>query len=462
MKTLRKTPLALAVLALTGLGLHGTASAQSNAEMLNELQNLKARVQQLENQLKAAPNNNVAGAVDPDEFNRIRTKVEAQEDATESMGFKGLRISGMIDPTFVYSQRPNTAGFVFLNNFDGAGNSGDGDSFAFDNSYFGQAMLDFQKETESGQKWRLTLAPHKSASSGTNVGSIVHEASVSIPVDGASTKVIAGQLPDWSGYEYIWSNQQPLISHNLLFDFTIPSFYSGAGMEFIRGKWDTKFLVGNINEARRAPGQKKPGVTYRTDYANSEFSGFGFAGTNTFETDQKINLYEVDGYYTRGDLTLQGQIGTGTAEGLASNGGKASWSGVSGLLGYKLTNRLQLTGRADYIANSTNGGGVLGSSLDPTTGLDSRNGFGLPMAYDDATGLWSASSEKGVNRYALTVGLNYLISANHTPGSGLWNTGTWFKTELRYDTADGKVFLAPDGSYKKDNLMFSTSLVFAF
>ena len=80
MKTLRKTPLALAVLALTGLGLHGTASAQSNAELLNELQNLKARVQQLENQLKAAPNNNVAGAVDPDEFNRIRTKVEAQED----------------------------------------------------------------------------------------------------------------------------------------------------------------------------------------------------------------------------------------------------------------------------------------------------------------------------------------------------------------------------------------------
>ncbi len=461
MKSLQKTPLALAVLALTGMGLHGSALAQSNAELLNELQNLKARVQQLETQLKAPQAPASAGAVDPDEFNRIRTKVEAQEDAAESMGFKGLRISGMIDPTFVYSQRQNTAGFVFLNNFDGAEKSGPGDSFAFDNSYFGQAMLDFQKETESGQKWRLTLAPHKSASSGTNVGSIVHEASVSIPVDGASTRVIAGQLPDWSGYEYIWSNQQPLISHNLLFDFTIPSFYSGAGMEFIRGKWDTKFLVGNINEARRASGQKKPGVTYRTDYANSEFSGFGFAGTNTFETDQKVNLFEVDGYYTRGDLTMQGQIGTGTAEGLASNGGKASWSGVSGLLGYKLTNRLQLTGRADYIANSTNGGGVLGAYGD-ANGPDSRNGFGLPMAYDDSTGLWSTSGEKGVNRYALTVGLNYLISANHTPGSGLWNTGTWFKTELRYDTADGKVFLAPDGSYKKDNLMFSTSLVFAF
>lgn len=458
MKSLQKTPLALAVLALTGMGLHGTALAQSNAELLKELQNLKARVQQLETQLKAPQAPASTAAVDPDEFNRIRTKVEAQEDAAESMGFKGLRISGMIDPTFVYSQRQNTAGFVFLNNFNGAENSGPGDSYAFDNSYFGQAMLDFQKETESGQKWRLTLAPHKSASSGYNIGSIVHEASVAIPVDGASTRVIAGQLPDWSGYEYIWSNQQPLISHNLLFDFTIPSFYSGAGMEFIRGKWNSKFLVGNINEARRAPGQKKPGVTYRADYANSEFSGFGFAGTNTFETDQKINLFEVDGYYTRGDLTMQGQIGTGTAEGLASNGGTARWSGVSGLLGYKLTNRLQLTGRADYIANSTNGGGVYGTAFDAIDGptKDSRNGFGPSQAVD-------ADPNKGVNRYALTVGLNYLISANHTPGSGLWNTGTWFKTELRYDAADGQVFLAPDRiNYKKDNLMFSTSLVFAF
>ena len=45
----------------------------------------------------------------------------------------------------------------------------------------------------------------------------------------------------------------------------------------------------------------------------------------------------------------------------------------------------------------------------------------------------------------------------------MWPTGTWFKTELRYDGATGRVFeQLKDGSYKKNNLMLATSLVFAF
>jgi hypothetical protein len=479
MKPRLLTPLALAIVALTGL--HGTAQAQSNTELLQELQNLKTRMQALENQLRvqqnATPNPTVA--VDPDEFNRIRAKVEAFEDNTESQGFKGLRIGGMIDPTYVHSKRRDSSGFVFLNNFDGRGNSHLGtadDGYAFDNSYFGQAMLDIQKETENGQKWRLTLAPHKSASSGYNLGSIVHEASVSLPIDGPGTRVIAGQIPDWTGYEYIWSNLQPLISHNLLFDFTIPSFYSGAGMEFTRGKWVSKFLLGNINQARRSGatkettddqgnvtqarrGAKKPGLTYRVDYAKGEFSGFGFAGTHTFEQGSKVNLFEVDGYFTRGDWTLQGQIGAGTAEGDASNSGNRSWTGLSTLAAYKVTPRMQLVGRADYIWNRKNGGGVLGSSIDENTRNDGTNGFGLPMAFDGS----GTEGDRGVNRYALSVGLNYLISGNHTPGSGLWTTGTWFKTEVRYDGATGPVFMqARDGSYKKSNVTLFSSLVFAF
>lgn len=466
MKPRLLTPLALAVAAL--MGLHGTAHAQNNAELLQELQNLKARMQALENQLRVQQNTatNPANAVDPEEFNRIRAKVEASEDNAESQGFKGLRIGGMIDPTYAYSKRRDSAGFVFLNNFDGRGNSADDDGYAFDNSYFGQAMLDIQKETENGQKWRMTLAPHKSASSGYNLGSIVHEASVSLPIDGPATRVIAGQIPDWSGYEYIWSNLQPLISHNLLFDFTIPSFYSGAGMEFTRGKWVSKFLLGNINQARRQAallpdrpaGEKKPGLTYRADYAKGEFSGFGFAGTHTFEKNSKVNLFEVDGYYARGDLTLQGQLGAGTAEGLASNGGKASWTGLSALAAYKITPRMQLIGRADYIWNRKNGGGVFGSYGDDT-GPDGINGFGLPMLADGS----GPAGDQGVDRYALSAGFNYLISGNHTPGSGLWTTGTWFKTELRYDGATGPVFMqARDGTYKKSNLTLFSSLVFAF
>jgi hypothetical protein len=83
------------------------------------------------------------------------------------------------------------------------------------------------------------------------------------------------------------------------------------------------------------------------------------------------------------------------------------------------------------------------------------------MAFNGSS--WVTSGVNGVNRYALSLGLNYQISSRHTPNSGVWNTGTWFKTELRYDGATGPVFLdVRDGSYKKNNLMLATSLVFAF
>jgi hypothetical protein len=477
MKTHLLTPWALALSTLSGL--HSNAQAQSNNELLLELQNLKTRMQSLEGQLRTQLKDarNSSPTVDPEEFNRIRAKVEATEDNTETYGFKGLKISGMIDPTYVYNLRQNSSGFVFLNNFDGRGNSNLGnakDGYAYDNSYFGMAVLDLQKETENAQKWRLTLAPHKSASSGYNLGSIVHEASVSLPIDGPNTRVIAGQIPDWTGYEAFFSNQQPLISHNLLFDFTIPSFYSGAGMEFTRGKWVSKFILGNINQARRTDFNnqdlrgysKSPGLSFRADYAKSEFNGFGIAGSHTTGRNTKVTQGAIDGFFTRGDLTFQGQIGAGKVEGQASNVDSqgnalnAQWSALSGLMGYKVTPRLQLVARADYIWNSRNGGGLWGAYGD-NSGPDGRNGVGLPMAFNGSS--WATSGLRGVNRYALSLGANYQISARHTPNSGAWNTGTWFKTELRYDGATGPVFLdSRDNSYKKNNLMLATSLVFAF
>lgn len=488
MKTSHLTPVALAAFGLFGLSLQAPVQAQTTAELLNDLQALKARMAELERQLQTLQSAASAAQqqaqtqpqtppVDPDEFNRIRGKVEAMEDGSETLGFKGLRISGMIDPTYVYSRNQNSQGFVFLNNFDGRGNSNAGgtatDGYAFDNSYFGMAMLDVQKETESGQRWRLTLAPHKAASSGGNLGSIVHEASVMLPLDGPNTRLLAGQFPDWTGYEYFFSNQQPLISHNLLFDFTIPSFYSGVGMEFVRGKWDSKFIIGNINEARVPAGQKSPGFSFRVDYAKGEFNGFGFAGSHTTARDAKVTQFEIDGYFIRGDVTLQGQLGLGRAQGYASNldaNGNAltaQWTGLSGLAGYKITPRLQLVGRADYIWNRKNGGGLWGAyggwSADGSYSPDGRNGVGLPMVYDAAAGAWVPAGDRGVNRYALALGMNYLLTPSHTPNSGLWPTGTWLKAELRYDGATGRVFYdLRDGSYRKNNLMLATSVVLAF
>jgi hypothetical protein len=474
---MRLKPLVAALAASAGLSATSLAHAQSNQELLNELQALKQRIQQLEDKLQqnaVAPPQSPASAepaVSVQDFNRVSMKVEAAEDAQDTLGWKGLKISGMMDPTFVYNNRADTAGFNFLNNFNGTASAGDG--YTYYNSYFGMAMLDFQKETEGGQKWRLTLAPHKSASSGYNTGSIVHEASVSVPLDGPANKLIAGQIPDWSGYEYIWSNLQPLISHNLLFDFTIPSYYAGAGMEMTRGKWVSKFLVANINKTTLTAADKTPGLTFRADYTANEFSGFGLAGTAAQTSGASgatggFNMLEVDGFYMRGDLTLQGQIGAGQLVRGAFNGGTANWSGLSALAAYKVTPRLQWVARADYINNKRNGGGVFGSTAttdpnDSTVNVgDIYNGFGPAMT--NSSGTWAVeNSDSGVNRYALSVGLNYLITPNHTANSGIWNTGTWYKLELRADGADGLVFYdAASGGYKRDSLTVLSSLVFAF
>ena len=48
-----------------------------------------------------------------------------------------------MDPTFIYNKRQDRAGFQFLNAV------GD-DGYNYDNSYFGAAIIDFQKETDCG------------------------------------------------------------------------------------------------------------------------------------------------------------------------------------------------------------------------------------------------------------------------------------------------------------------------
>jgi Protein of unknown function (DUF3138) len=436
-----------------------TAHAQSNAELKQELELLKKQIQILTQKMDAAaaaPAPPAAGAVDPQEFNRVKIKAESTEDAFEAAGFKGLKISGVIDPTFIYSSSQKRAGVNFLNNFDGAsGPTATGlpgtDAYTFDNSSFGTAMLDIQKETNGGNKWRLTLMPHKSAGSAFRAGSIVHEASVSVPLGDDKTRLIAGQIPDWSGYELTAANLNPLVTHNMLYDFTSLTYYTGAGMEIASGPWTSKFLVGNVNQVARDADDKKPALVYRVDYAMNEFTGVGFWGGHSFAdkatSPGRFDMFEVDAYYTRGDLTVQGQIAAGRHKSKAFNGGDAKWLGFSGLVGYKVTPRTQLVARYDMINNAKNGGGMFGGVFD------NRNGFG-PAWEDDGTGTntwFQPDTEKGVNRYALSVGMNYLV-----------NPSTTLKTEVRLDGANGAVFQRRDGSYKKNNLLLGTSIVVSF
>ncbi len=442
--------------------------AQSNAEVLTELRALRERVADLEKKLSAAEAAKPAGAaagsqwgMTPQQvadFNRIATKAEATEDAREASGLRGLKFSGYIDPSYIYNKNQNRAGFQFLNKVEA-------DGYNYDNSYFGAASLDLQKEMDGGTKWRLTLVPNRGTGSVFDANSIVHEASVSIPLGDLQTRLIAGQIPDWSGYEYLPSTQNKLITHNLLFDFTLPSAYTGAGMEITSGKWIVKGLLANLNASKRQAGEKTPVVVYRVDYSRGEYQGFGFAGVHGKATnfraddgvgnlvteqpfslaDTAVNTFEVDGYFIRGDWTVQGQVSVGqqksagiTADPVTGELRDAKWWGLSALAAYKITPRLEGIVRADYINNKKNGGGLLGYSF-----ADTRNGIGPDAAGDP---------ELGANRTALSFGLSYALNPNTT-----------MKAEYRFDRASQPVFVdIRDGSFKKSNQLFGTSVVVAF
>jgi opacity protein-like surface antigen len=450
----------------------GAVLAQSNEELLKELKALKDRVGELEKKLAdkpAATGDEAQWGMTPaqvQDFNRISVKTEGLEDAIEAQGLKNLKIGGFFDPVYIYNRDQHRAGFQFLNRVSD-------DGYNYDNGYFGTAAIDFQKEMEGGTKWRLTLMPNRGAGSIADAGgnSIVHEASVSIPVGDLQTRFLAGQIPDWSGYEYTQPTTTKLVTRGMLLDFTEPTTYTGAGMELIRGKWDVKAVLANYNATKNPAHRTSPVLAYRVDYSKGEFNGFGFAGVHgkaaNFSTnipdatgtsfikqdDSRLDLFEADAYFIRGDLTLQGQISFGRQKNAsitpAADGTlrTAQWWGLSGLVAYKFIPRLEGVARLDYIDDHKNGGGLLQYSV-----ADGRNGIG-----PDGNLLCSPTNivdgcDKGANRYALAVGMNYLLTANAT-----------LKAEYRIDRANLPVFVdVKDGTYRKSNQLLGASVVVSF
>lgn len=462
MKFWQPTALAQAAVIALGASFASGAAAQSAADLIKEIQELKKRVAELEGKQKAAEAAKPAAGqwgMTPEqaaEFNRIAVKTEATEDNLEMWGIKGLTITGYMDPTFIYNKRQDKAGFQFLNAV------GD-DGYNYDNSYFGAAVIDFTKETESGTRWKLTLAPNRGVGAVFDGQSIVHEATVSIPLTDLQTRLIAGQMPDWSGYEYLQPTLNKLITHNLLFDFTLPTAYTGVGLDYTQGKWWLRGMVANMNSSRKNAGEKAPVLAYRVDYSRGEFQGFGFAGVHgkaanftenvvdpitsevIAQKDSRVDLFEFDAYFIRGDWTVQGQLSYGQQKNAAISVDPvtgelrtAKWWGLSTLAAYKWTPRFETTARLDYINNKKNGGGLLGY-----TAADDRNGIGPDPAGDP---------EVGANRTALTLGASYLFNANTT-----------FKAEYRLDRANLPVFVdVKDGSYSKSNHLFGASVLVSF
>ena len=505
----RSTKISPIVLALTlAFPLAATAATKpakpTTEQLQSEIELLKAQLAELKKMVmekaatpapiivQAPPPPPAKPSVDVAEFNRIRVKMEAMEDVKESSGFKDFKVSGFLDPTYIFNQRAHRGSVLFLDTQDGTPNDFTTNAFSYDNSNFGGATIKIEKELDGGAKAMMTLRPHKSGST-----TIVEEALLTIPLDDG-IKLIAGKQISWNGYEYVNAPDMKNITHNLLFDFGGPYYVVGGGLTFKFAGMDFKTLAGNLNTHRDVPGSKSRGLHWRGDVGLNEFSGWGASGMHGKVGGQNYNYGEVDFWYTKGDLTFNAQLEGSRHKASAYNGGDASHIGVSALAAYKLTPQWEAVVRGDWYNNSKNGGGgpafvfgdcsvgtvpvtvnldldssgvigdilgELGIAVDADgDGIqdtvaaggcgDNRSGFG-PGMVDDGTGTntWVLGDpNRGAKRTALTLGLNYTLSDN-----------ALLKFEYRYDRSDINSFFDFNANnYKKSNTVFGVQTVVKF
>jgi hypothetical protein len=224
-------------------------------------------------------------------------------------------------------------------------------------------------------------------------------------------------------------------------------------------------MLANMNATRKTSGNKAPVFTYRVDYSRGEYQGFGFAGVHGKAAnfadpdgrDSRVDLFELDAYFIRGDVTVQGQLSFGqqkraaiTPDAITGELRDARWAGLSVLGAYRFAPRIEGTARIDYLRNRKNGGGLLGY-----VEADARNGIGPDATLGcDPTDLSTLVPEcsRGATRSAFTLGLSYLFDESTT-----------FKAEYRLDRANLPVFeVVKDGSFKKTNQLFGASVLVSF
>lgn len=428
-----------------------SAQAQSAADLQKEIASLKASLQALQQKVEAMSAKPEASTL-TQQVNKLEQRLDLAEDDSEKAGFKGLKFNGTIEAG--YSTNNGTADHLF-----GASSGSTTD----DRTYSGVGMLQITKDSQGdGVDWTLRLLP------GADVGNMVHEASLSIPVD-KTTRIVGGLIPDYQGYEYVFPHANPtlgnqLISHNALYDYAGATQYAGLGMAhtFDGGKYALKWLVGNVDASIdtgndvTAPNAYSNGSTarsvalaYRADWFMDEFTYIGLSGLHG-SANRNFRVMAIDGGYTRGDWQFNGQLTSGWMRNAASNKDDAEWTGLSGLVGYKLTPRLQLLARADYLMNGKNGGGTyVTTNPSDTAALDSAsNGLGPIRESDGVTVL---DTNAGADLTRLTVGTNYQLNAN-----------TQWKTEYRVDQSTGYNFVDSNGVATRTRARIGTSFVLSF
>ncbi|MCX7241204.1 MAG: DUF3138 family protein [Burkholderiales bacterium] len=435
----------LLVVALASVLPMVSAHAQSAADLQKEISALKAQLQALQSKVEALGAKSEA-TVSPQQVSKIELRLDQADDEAEKSGFKGIKINGVLEASYKYNDLEQSHTF--------GTSAGYADEFA---------MVQITKESQDGQgvDWTLRLLP------GSNTYSHVHEASVSVPLD-KENRLIGGLIPDFQGYEWSFANANPtlgnqLLTHNALFDLAGATTYAGLGMShnFGGSTYALKWLIGNVdpaNDSLALPAvtnsKKSTGLAYRADWFINEYAFVGLSGAHG-QGNREFNIMAIDGGYVRGDWAFNGHLNFGDQTGAAANGGNASWKGISGLVGYKLTPRLQLLARADFIENRSNGGGTYAYN----GGLDSTDVDGNPVYNDTATGLGPERDANGAqidpnvgaNVSRLTLGTNYQINAN-----------TQWKLEYRLDQSTGYNFLDADGNWKNKKNSFGTGIVVSF
>ena len=429
----------LIVIALASAMPWASAQAQSAADLQKEISALRAQLQSLQQKvesLNAAP---AASAEIAQQVNRLELRADQASDDAEKSGFKGLKFSGTVEAAFKYDDLKREHSF--------GASAGNLDEFG---------MIQFTKESQDGEgiDWTLRLVPGATAP--------VHEASLSIPLT-KETRIIGGLIPDWQGYEFYFANSSALlgnqlITHNALFELTGSTAYGGLGMAhtFDNGKYAFKWLVGNVDaatydttpslttatsSAANNSNTKSVALAYRGDWFINEYSYIGFSGLHG-SVNRNFSVMAFDGGYTRGDWAFNGQLSFGSQRNAATNGDDAAWTGISALVGYKLTPRLQLLARADMIENRKNGGGTYAYNAG-------SNDIGLGVEADE-TGT-AIDANVGANLTRVSLGTNYQINAN-----------TQWKLEYRLDQSTGYNFKDLEGVFTRTKKFIGTSVVLSF
>ncbi|WP_287879821.1 DUF3138 family protein [Aquitalea sp.] len=487
-------------------GLPGVAMADAKgdeiAKLKAQLEALQAQMQQLQQAVNAAT---AAKAPEADDNTELKQRVAGMEmkvdklttDASEGP-IAGLSITGYMDPTYLASRVGKSSGFQFVNHSN---------QYAYTNSTFGDVYLDIKKTFGVGPmapSAEVSIMPNRGSgnnllTSGGNssVGNnIINTAIINFPLSD-TTQLVGGLMNSFGGYEVQQSNQMNTITHGLLYDFSDPGSYVGAGFNWSHGSWATKFMIANEqfhtnpNSASDANSHthsnSTPTVTGRVDYtmtSNLDIGGSMNVGRQSLYAHTNSTTGNADGtygyqgtsssaysgyYFGELDMTLTGtdsvynaEIDYGRQKQAAWNGGDAVWWGFSMLAHQKWNSdwfgRMGATLRYDYLNDSKNGGGGGGIALSSGTtnggtnygGVDGTNGFGISQAcFNSSTA--NGTDCSGATRQALTAALLFYPTDQLT-----------LKMEIRHDWANRDVFLRSDGNYRKSNDIFAAQAVYSF